>query len=793
MARIAFPRCKTISFDDKEFKKLMAVRRRCFCDEQNEKPSFIKNEKDAQGIHVGYYLGDDVVGCGSAYNLGNGFFELSFVAVDKAYRRFKVGSEIIDELRRLSKEQGAAQLVCEATVENIDFLKANGFPYENVSFLKNGKRYINFRQNLVFDGAEWLTFNDEKHAVIAKQEFYLEKKEKTELFVSGLGFCYVYINGKCISDRVLAPAWTNYKSHDTASMNYPIYDRMTNRILYEKIDVTKFLKKGKNTIVFHIGGGWFCQDECPNEGVKPYGTLKLIYKLCQGENVVSKSDSTLKYRPSFVTKANIYYGEIHDYRLGGYDFSEYNCDTNCWKYAQATEMSSSLLDEQTCTPDKVIRTIKPKRIIHRGDYSIYDLGENIAGYPVINFIGKSRANEVCHLRYAENLYEDGAPSFESAGWENRIQADTFFHDGNVKDIHPLFTWHACRYIEIIGAEVKEYKVCHTDIKPVVKFKSSEPTIQWIYDAFIRTQQSNTHGCVPSDCPHRERLGYTGDGQLTADTVMLCFDAEKMYRKWIQDIADCQDIFTGHVQHTAPFYGGGGGPGGWGGAMVFVPYSFYKAYGDKELVKKYYKNMLFYLDYMQDHSENGLVVREERLGWCLGDWCSPDNKNLIPIPFVNTYFYIRAIKEVIELSKAIGEPTKELEARLKKVEKAFLNKYYDKKTCTFAKSVESADAYGFDLGYGNEKTLKAIVDKYEKLGEFDTGIFGTKLLIKTLCENGHKDLAFKLLSSKKENTFYNMKKHGATTLWENWNGEASHSHPMFGAVVEYIVKYFNEAK
>ena len=196
--------------------------------------------------------------------------------------------------------------------------------------------------------------------------------------------------------------------------------------------------------------------------------------------------------------------------------------------------------------------------------------------------------------------------------------------------------------------------------------------------------------------------------------------------------------------------------------------------------------------MDAHSENGIVVSEERLGWCLGDWCSPGNKNLIPEPFVNTYFYIRAIKNVIELSKVIGKPTKDLEARLKKVEKAFLDKYYDKKTSTFAKSLESSDAYGYDLGFGNEKTLKKIVEKYEKLGQFDTGIFGTRILIKILCENGHKDLAFKLLTSEKENTFYNMKKHGATTLWENWDGAHSHSHPMFGAVVEYIVKYFNEA-
>jgi alpha-L-rhamnosidase len=147
---------------------------------------------------------------------------------------------------------------------------------------------------------------------------------------------------------------------------------------------------------------------------------------------------------------------------------------------------------------------------------------------------------------------------------------------------------------------------------------------------------------------------------------------------------------------------------------------------------------------------------------------------------------------LEISEILGKETAKLKTRLDSVIKAFTKAYYDEATGTFCSSVEASDAYAYDIGLGDERTLKAIVDKYETLGEFDTGIFGTDILIRVLCENGYKELAFKLLTSEKENTFYNMKKHGATTLWENWNGEASHSHPMFGAVVQYIVKYFNEA-
>lgn len=785
---------KEIAFQDKAFKNIVALRREVFCGEEGEKSSFIKDKRDEKGAHFVCAIGEELIGCGSLYNNGNGEFEISKIAVKKGYRRFRIGSEILKKIKARAKELGAKAIMFESPMECLDFFCKNGYPYENVSYEKSGKRYIKYNLNLVFEDAQWVEFGDESEAVIARCDFVCDKKSPSELYVSGLGYCNIYINGKSVSDKVLSPAWTNFAPMDTASMAYPIFDKMTYRILYEKIDVSGLLKKGKNTIVFHIGGGWFTQHECPNEGVKPYGNgkLKLCFKLLQGDKLVAKSDDNLKYIKSFVKRASVYYGEDQDSRVGYYDFSDISYSTDGWKNVRVVDAPVSVLSEADFTPDRIVRKLKPKCIFNKGDYAIYDIGENVAGYPVVEFIDEAYTGEGCVIRFAEELDDEGGLAFHSAGGEFRMQKDTYIYDNKCKEHHPHFTWHGARYFDVLGrVKVKEYRVVHTDIKPIVKFKSSNETLQWIFDAYIRTQNCNIHGCIPSDCPHRERLGYTGDGQLTANAVMTCFDAESMYRKWIRDIADCQDIYNGHIQHTAPFYGGGGGPGGWGGAMVIVPYAFYKHYGDKSILEKYFDNMLGYLDYMDSHSENGLVVREELGGWCLGDWCSPKDRNLIPPEFVNTYFYLKAISLVIEAAKVIGKPYKELKEKYEKVKNAFVNKYYDKKTSTFCNSLEASDAYGFDLGLGNKKTLKAIVDKYEKLGEFDTGIFGTDILIRTLCENGYKDLAFKLLTSEKENTFFNMKKQGATTLWENWDGEHSHSHPMFGAVVEYIVKYFNE--
>ncbi|MBQ2812111.1 MAG: hypothetical protein IJE63_02565, partial [Clostridia bacterium] len=319
--------------------------------------------------------------------------------------------------------------------------------------------------------------------------------------------------------------------------------------------------------------------------------------------------------------------------------------------------------------------------------------------------------------------------------------------------------------------------------------SDDEVLQWLFDTYIRTQLSNVHCCVPSDCPHRERLGYTGDGQLACDAAMTCFDAKDMYLKWMQDIADSQDIYGGHVEHTAPFYGGGGGPGGWGGAIVFVPYTFYKHYGDKEVLKKYYRNMCKYLEYMENHSEESLVVRSEKGGWCLGDWCTPEKMEL-PEPFVNTYFYIRAMRCVREIAAIIGENVPvDMDEREERAIRSVYNKYFDNATGSFCNAVQGADAFAVDLGLGDERTYKNVLAKYSALGKFDTGIFGTDILVRILCERGDKDLARKLLTSRDGiGTFNYMREHGATTLWENWDGADSHSHPMFGAVIASMVKF-----
>ena len=463
-------------------------------------------------------------------------------------------------------------------------------------------------------------------------------------------------------------------------------------------------------------------------------------------------------------------------------------DLSGWKPAQPVHAPETLLEEQTCPPDRVIRKLYPILIGEYDGRKIYDCRENIAGRVVLSCLGKK--GECITVRHAEELAADGTLDFESAGGSDQLQQDHYICDGRIQTLHPLFCWHGFRYFETEGScEVLCVEVIHTDVAVTSSFSCSDPVLNWLYEAYIRTQLDNYHGCVPSDCPHRERLGYTGDGQLTAETAMLLLDAKELYRKWYQDILDSQGAETGHIPHTAPFLGGGGGPGGWGCAVYQVPLAWAKIYGDDSLLVQGYDAILRWFDYMDAHSEKGLVVREEEGGWCLGDWCFPasEEKEQLPEAFINTFYYLHGLQEMMQISEKMNNklPIRFAE-REKNVKNAFLDAYFDPETGDFCEGRAAGNAYGLALGLGDERTKKHLVEKYEALGRFDTGIFGTSMLLEQLFSIGAGDLAVRLLTNDSEAaSFAHMKRNGATTLWERWDGRESHNHPMFGACVRLL--------
>lgn len=637
----------------------------------------------------------------------------------------------------------------------------------------------------LFGSAEWVTCESGCTSPVIKGSFFIEKPERAEITVCGLGFFRLWINGREVSEDKFVPVNSQYCKRDLTAFEYPITDELSYRTYAVRYDISKFLVGGENDIRAVLGCGWFAQKKRNAEGYTKYGGIKLCYKIDvedrDGKLYTFVSDEKLLWRQSRITENNIYFGEAHDMDLS----DELTARDGFKKVIKAPAHETEFFI-QDCPADRVTRTIEPKKLVDLGAVSVYDMGENISGYPVV---AATEDGAYITVRCSEEINADGTLNFDSCD-PGQIQCDEYRNAKKGEECMPWFTWHGFRYFELTNnAKPVRCEVVHSDCAVTSAFESDSEMLNWLYDAYIRTQLSNMHSGVPSDCPHIERLGYTGDGQLCCEAAMMLLDSQKFYQKWLEDISDCQSTDNGHVQHTAPFMGGGGGPAGWGGAIAVVPYEMYKIYGDRETFRRYLPKILRYFDYLDSRSSGGLVCREEQGGWCLGDWCTPEPIAICE-PFVNTTLCVKQMLMTKEAAEAIGkkETAQMLGRRIEEKRQAILNAYYSPQTGSFIGDVQGANSFATDIGLGGERTYENTRKKYSAADSFDTGIFGTDILTRVLFERGDANTAFRLLTSEGKGSFYNMKKQDATTIWENWDGERSHSHPMFGAATRYLFSF-----
>lgn len=644
------------------------------------------------------------------------------------------------------------------------------------------------------ENAKWISCPPECDSPVIRRLFSLSAPTGGSIRITGLGFFTLFINGKRVGGDLFTPALTDYEPRDMSRWSYPLFDITTHRILYLRYDVGDFLQDGENVLEVQLGPGWYRQNERLAEGRMSFGSelkawFEAEFSQSDGNTVRVFSDGTEQWRASSIVYSNLFAGEVIDARV-----SEREAVYSPVKTVPAPD---AILEEQTCPSDRVIRTIVP--VLHHtlGSRRFYDAGESISGRVRVTAGGEP--GRKITLRFADEFYPDGELNFDSTGGRSRfadgryqIQSDTFICGSGKTVFAPEYAWHAFRYFEIDGEfDELAVEVIHTDVPVISSFDSSSPILNWLYDAYVRTQLDNLHNCIPSDCPHRERLGYTGDGQLAAKAAMFALDMRGVYRKWIRDILDCQDVISGHVQHTAPAMGGGGGPGGWGCAVVIVPDEYFRHYGDREILEECYPHMVRWIAYLKSHSVSGLVVREEERGWCLGDWASLHPLH-IPAAYVNSCFLLDSLYRMVRISRELGhsEDSRNFAEYAKLVRKAIVSEYFDAATGSYAGGVQGADAYAVWVGLDEDgRAFKNLVDKYRRLDYFDTGFIGTEILVNVLTGSGEANLAYQLMTSEKLGSYAYMKEHGATTIWEDFDGRESHNHPMYGSPVRHLFDAF----
>ena len=631
----------------------------------------------------------------------------------------------------------------------------------------------------LFRDAVWVQADASCVSPSFRGTFSAKVGETATITVCGLGFTELYLNGRRVSDDLFVPVNSHYHAYENCACEKTYGEKMECRIYCLQYDLSSCLRDGENVLVAETGPGWY----------RNYGACKLCYRIAFADREVV-SDLSLQWRDTSVTEYQLTRGEAHDYLKhdynDGYMLPGY---TETWNPVQKAPVPDSHFYVQDCPADRVIRSLSAKIIGETDESVFYDIGENLTGRCVVRCAEKGAV-----VRVAAGEIYDPEEKCLPERWAHK-QVCTFVCDGSDREYFPHYTWQAGQYFEISkNAEFVRFDEIHTDAPVTSAFESDSEMLNWLYDAYLRTQLSNMHAGIPSDCPHIERRGYTGDGQLTCEAVMLMVQSRDFYRKWMRDISDCQDRNSGHIQYTAPYVWSGGGPGGWGCAIVEVPYTYYRTFGDPEPLRLYFPQMLRYFDYLNAHSENDLVISDQPGLWALGEWCVPGEKKTdgmdIPNPLVNNYFFIKSIDRTLEIAEIIDEQAYIPMLRELRVQKtaAIERAYFDPNTGDFANDGNAANAFAIDIGLGDERTLRNLAAHIQALDGVNTGIFGTDIVPRILFENGYADLAVRFLTYEKEPSFGHMRACGANTLWEEWNRPRSMSHPMFGAPVRYLFQY-----
>lgn len=622
-------------------------------------------------------------------------------------------------------------------------------------------------------------------APMFRKPFTISKPiKKAVAYVTGLGYFELYLNGKKVGDDVLVPNQTNYgKRPNLANAYISLPDNFREyKVMYLAYDITNQLHTGENVVGSILGNGFYNPAKSWTEA---YGSPRFLGQILitytNGTHEVIASDQSWKASKSPILMDMVYYGEQYDARLEQPGWCSAGFDDSAWQSAIKRKAPEGKLVAHTSSTDKVMLRIPPKSIekTASGTYKV-DFGVEISGWLRINSVS-GQAGQKIEIKYLCNTYS-GDNSYICKG-------------GGIELYSARFNWFVFNAVEISNwpGELKPEDITaeavNTNVEESAKFETSNPLFNDINKAWKRSQLDNMHGGIASDCPHRERSAYTGDGQASCVTVMHNFDAKSFYFKWIKDILGAQDAETGYVPNGAPWQPGCGGGVAWGAAICIMPWEFYLHYGALDELKDNYEGMKGYIRYMQTWVDQDGIMFSQRKGkdgkplqWFnLGEWVAPGKT--VPDNMVHTFYFWRCADFTAKAASALNKPdeAKFYASLAEKTKQAFHKKFFDAQNGTYGSG--GGNIFALKMGVPADQyprvtaALKADIKAND--GHLDTGIFGTQFFFEVLSENGMHDLAYEALNKRTMPSFGYGLAQGATTTWEQWNGENSQNHPMFG--------------
>lgn len=641
-----------------------------------------------------------------------------------------------------------------------------------------------------------------------KCRFQVGAQGRFTLAACGLGFYEAFLNGKRVSDEYFKPVFTDYEPRDyTKNPQLAYHGNHTVHVNF--FDVSDGVRQGENELEFLVGNGFYNNNDKSKEPFVSFGDKKLIFELFdgQGNSVACSSAQTLVAETE--KSSTLFLGDKWDFTKSHSDYV-------------AAKPAAPVQGKFVCSyipNDRLDRVIAPVSVRKINGGFLYDFGINHTGGLCFTVQGKKGSS--LHIEFGEVLNEDGTPNMLTGRWdhfeesENRFyyiyQTSEYHLSGGADSVYPLFCWRCYRYAYLRCDEPVEITdmrsaFIHTDLPHTGKFSCSHKGLMKIYDAAVLTLQNNLHAGTLSDCPHREKRAYTGDGQLAAEAMLYEFDSEAFLSKWLDDIL-CAQRDSGFVPNSAPFISGGGGYA-WGNAIVEVPDLLYRMTGKTEYLSRAYAAIEKWAAY----SYATIVEKQpnDYGEWLLGDWLAPE-MTVFDIEYMSHLCLYRVCERMSAFAAVLqnGEGEEKFRRATAWLKARINARFFHEDTNVYCDGVQGENLFPLQWHIVAEKHRAALAEKvkqaYQNNGcHVDTGIVGTKALFDTLTENGMADIAERILTAETSPSFLDMLQ-GESTFSEHWSrkwpdyklaggdtivkggGDLSHCHPMFCSVLPTLYK------
>jgi alpha-L-rhamnosidase len=628
-------------------------------------------------------------------------------------------------------------------------------------------------------------------AALLRHEFTIAKRVRSaRLYVTALGSYQAFLNGKRVGNDVLTPEFTDYKK----------------RVLYETYDVGSLLTNGQNAIAAIVGDGWALSAQLWN-GTRlgfmlppPRFLAQLRVDYTDGTHDDIASDGSWKAAQSPIYHSEIYAGEVYDARLEQAGWNSPGFADASWAPVVVETAPQGMVAAEMTTPTRVVSTLKPVSVNIAGGAYIFDMGQNMVGWPVLTVSGQ--AGTRVRMRTAEILNADGTLYRDNL--RNADSTDTYVLRGaGVEVYRPHFTFHGFRYVELSGFpgtptadSLSGEVISSLSGEPSASIATSSELVNRFWKIGIWGQRGNFLS-IPTDCPQRdERQGWTGDAEVFWRTGSYNFDIASFGRQWMRSVVDDQTA-DGVFANTVPVVSSlGDGAPGWGDAGVIVPWTAWMQYGDKAILEENWPAMQRWMNFIQTNNPN--FLRRNRTGSNFADWLAPGSQT--PVDLVATAYWALIARQMADIAHALGkESDAERYRQLGTQIRGAFQKEFLKDDGTVGSGSQTAYVLALYMNLVPDSQVPTVVDKLVKDIEahnwhLTTGFLGTPFLLFTLADHDRTDVAYRLLLNETYPSWGYMLSKGATTWWERWNGDTgdpamnSYNHYAFGSVMAWVYRY-----